>query len=140
MKSTLIPGAARAIATASAGAPQHRPRDAPGAGIAARDHPVNHAGDDPGPGHDFEVPPHDALETKLLGIEGNEAEITGKPDQPATDRVGQRAADIEASVISTTIIAGTSANPLTKMKPKPRMMFSTPDRSDRHRDRRIPET
>jgi len=69
--------------------------------------------------HDFEMPPHNTVEGKRRGIERDQAEIARQPDDAAADRVSENAPDINASVIATTIIAGSSAKPLMKMKPKP---------------------
>src|ERR1700755_2443146 len=60
----------------------------PGAGIAARDHPVDHARDDARAGHDFEMPPDDAFEVQRRRIKRNQAEITGEPDHAAADCIG----------------------------------------------------
>src|SRR5215813_13924125 len=70
-------------------------RFAPRARVAARNHPVDEARDDSGTRHDFEMTPHDALEAQRLSVERDKPEIAGKPDQPAAERVGQRAADAE---------------------------------------------
>ena len=73
-----------------------RPRRlAPGAGVAARDHPVDHAGDDARAGHDFEMTADDAVELHGRGIERNQPEIAGEPDQAAADRIGQHPPDVE---------------------------------------------
>src|SRR3569623_1963472 len=70
-------------------------RLAPGTGVAAGDHPVNDAGDDARAGHDFEMAPYDAFELKRVVMEVIETEIAGEPDEAATERIGQRAADVE---------------------------------------------
>src|SRR5580692_8004955 len=75
--------------------PQRARRLAPGAGVAARDHPVNDARNDSGPGHDFEMPPDDAVETQRRGVERNQTEIAGESNKTAADRVGQRAPDVK---------------------------------------------
>src|SRR6266404_8847960 len=68
---------------------------APGAGIAARDHPVDEASDDSRTGHDFEMAPDDAIEAKRCGVERDQAEIARQTDRAAADRVGQRAPDVK---------------------------------------------
>src|SRR5438477_487231 len=68
---------------------------APYRAIAASDHPIDEAGDDPGAGHDFEMTPDDAIEAKCRGVEWHQPEITGKTYQPAADRVGQRTPDVK---------------------------------------------
>src|ERR1700722_4305459 len=75
--------------------PQRTRRFAPGAGIAARDHPVDETCDNPGAGHDFEVPPDDAVEAKRCRIERHKAEIADKTDHTTADGVGQHAPDVE---------------------------------------------
>src|SRR5450432_2413517 len=62
---------------------RRRRRLAPGAGVAARDHPVDEAGDDTRASHDFEMTPDDAIEAKRLRIEWNEPEITGQTHHAA---------------------------------------------------------
>ncbi len=61
--------------------------DAPGAGVAAGDQPVDHAGDDAGAGHDLQMAPHDAFELERVGVKGNEAEIAGEPDEAAANGI-----------------------------------------------------
>ena len=75
--------------------PQRARRFAPGAGVAARDHPVDEAGDDARAGHDFEMAPDDAVEAERVGIERDQTEIAGEADDAAAERVGQHAPDIE---------------------------------------------
>src|SRR5436305_6227536 len=55
--------------------PTLRFRRAPCAGVAACDQPVDDAGDDARAGHDFEMTPHDAVETERGGVERHHAEI-----------------------------------------------------------------
>src|SRR5581483_2607558 len=68
---------------------------APLPGTAARDHPIDHAGENAGTGHDFEMTAHEALKAKLRGIERNKAKIAGKANKASADRVGKDIADVK---------------------------------------------
>src|SRR3954447_276211 len=68
----------------------------PGSGIAPRDHPINESADDSRAGHDFKMTADDAIEAKRGRIERNQPEVAGKPDDAATDGVGQGAPDVKS--------------------------------------------